>query len=246
METKKYHISDELQKLIDWENIMTMPRYAGGHDDQMKGLFKGSKVIAHYNEGDYQGTVATCVKLSDGRFVIYNDYYGSCSGCDSWEDASDEEVKSMCINLSNGAYIFNSLTDVKEYLESVIENTTESFDWAYCSKHLLDCINCFCFSCSLQRMGFYYSGESHTYELNHNKEIKIVIEHNFVKLGFTNEEYKLKFPVMDMSKQISDNEVVLYIMPYIGTLIDGYIENTFIDNCNNAFKDALKKKLDER
>ena len=73
MEKKLYHISDELQALIDWDNVMSMPRYAGGHDEQMKGLFKGAKVVAHWNQGDYQGTVATCVKLPDGRFLAYND-----------------------------------------------------------------------------------------------------------------------------------------------------------------------------
>lgn len=135
METK-YIISDTLQQLIDWENIMKMPRYAGGHDEQMQGLFKDSKVIGHWNEGDYQGMVATCVQLPDGRFVIYNDYYGSCSGCDSWEDASDQEVKSMCINLANGAYIFQSLEDVKEYLGGIDDNAS-CFDWRDCAKHLL-------------------------------------------------------------------------------------------------------------
>ena len=45
MEKKLYHISDELQALIDWDNVMSMPRYAGGHDEQMKGLFKGANVF---------------------------------------------------------------------------------------------------------------------------------------------------------------------------------------------------------
>ena len=80
----KYVQSDKMQKLIDWENIMKMSRYAGGHDDQMKGLFRGAKVIVHWNEGDYDGQVATCVRLKDDRITIYNDYYGSCSGCDAW------------------------------------------------------------------------------------------------------------------------------------------------------------------
>ena len=45
MSTNLYHISDELQNLIDWTNIYKMPRYAGGHDEQMKGLFIGAKVL---------------------------------------------------------------------------------------------------------------------------------------------------------------------------------------------------------
>lgn len=136
---KKYIISDTLQQIIDWENIMKMPRYAGGHDEQMQGLFKDVKVIGHWNEGDYQGMVATCVQLPDGWFAIYNDYYGSCSGCDSWEDASDESVKAMCINLSNGAYIFQSIEDVKEYLGGIDDNSS-CFDWRDCAKPLLKAI----------------------------------------------------------------------------------------------------------
>lgn len=67
----------ELQKLIDFEACLAMPRYAGGHDDQMQGLFKGAKVLAHWNEGDYQGSVATAVQLEDGRYCWYQDSYGS-------------------------------------------------------------------------------------------------------------------------------------------------------------------------
>jgi hypothetical protein len=37
MENLKYTQTDELQKLIDWDAIMKMPRYAGGHDEQMTG-----------------------------------------------------------------------------------------------------------------------------------------------------------------------------------------------------------------
>ena len=119
----KYIQSDKLQKYIDWKNLMKMARYAGGHDEQMQGLFKNVTVIAHWNEGDYEGQVATCVKFNSGyykgKYAIYNDYYGSCSGCDSWEDASDEEVKNMCIGLSNSAYIFKNLNDVKNFLNEV-------------------------------------------------------------------------------------------------------------------------------
>jgi len=123
---KNYYQTDELQKLIDWENIMKMPRYAGGHDDQMMGLFKKSIVIGHWNEGGYEGMVATCVQLDNGKYAIYNDYYGSCAGCDSWEGASDEEVRNMCVNLSNGAYIFEGIYDVVSFLK---EKNKDGYSW---------------------------------------------------------------------------------------------------------------------
>ena len=127
---KKYRQSMELVERIDWENIMPMERYAGGHDEQMRGLLKDVTVIAHYNDGDYQGQVATCVMLNDTKeVVIYNDYYGSCSGCDAWEDASDEEVRKLCEDLAKGAYIFKDLNDCMDTLPELKEE--ESFGWSW-------------------------------------------------------------------------------------------------------------------
>jgi len=126
----KYRIDDTLQNLIDWPKIMLMPRYAGGHDEQMQGLIAGATVIAHWNEGDWQGSVATFIKLPDGRFAIYNDYYGSCSGCDSWKDATDEDVRTMCINLANGAYVFTAIEDVIEFL-STPPTDDDGYSWSF-------------------------------------------------------------------------------------------------------------------
>jgi hypothetical protein len=143
MET--YFQTDELQDFIDWDSIMPMSRYAGGHDEQMKGLFKNATVIAHYNENDWQGQVATCVKFNSGKYksqyAIYTDYYGSCSGCDAWEDASDSDVKRLCIDLSNGAYIFKTLKDVKDFLENKNGQIEKWSKWFNVSKMLLKNIN---------------------------------------------------------------------------------------------------------
>ena len=115
-----FYQSSKLIGRINWDNIMQMDRCAGGHDKQMCGLLKNVLVIGHWNEGDYQGTVATCVMLLDtGETVIYNDYYGSCSGCDAWEDASDEDVVRMCKQLAAGAYIFTNVYDCISFLKEV-------------------------------------------------------------------------------------------------------------------------------
>ncbi len=115
-----YYQSDKLIDRIDWENIMKMDRCSGGHDEQMRGLLKNVTVFGHWNEGYYQGTVATCVMLMDTcETVIYNDYYGSCSGCDAWEDASDEDVVRLCKQLAAGAYIFANIHDCIEFLEKI-------------------------------------------------------------------------------------------------------------------------------
>lgn len=142
---EKYFQTDELQSLIDWEKLMPMSRYAGGHDDQMKGLFKNVLVIAHWNEGDYQGQVATCVKLNEGKYkdhlAIYNDYYGSCSGCDSWDGAGDSEVRKLCIDLSNSAYLFKHIDDVKEFLSNPTSEDKNWSRWSGAASGLLKNIN---------------------------------------------------------------------------------------------------------
>lgn len=124
---KKYIQTDELQKQIDWTEMMKTDRHTGGRDDQMKGLFFNSKIIGHYNENDHQGMVATCVQLSDNRFAIYNDYH---STYDAWEYATDDNVEKLCIDLSNSAYIFENVNDVKEFLTNKDSQFLENnFDW---------------------------------------------------------------------------------------------------------------------
>lgn len=132
---------DTLKDRIDWDAIMAMPRYAGGHDCQMQGLFKGAKLLGHYNEGDYQGSVATAVKVRGKGVVCYHDYYGSCSGCDSWEDANDDSVRTMCINLANGAYVFDSVRDLMAWLEWVPNDPdTTNYEWKRAAPCLAEAI----------------------------------------------------------------------------------------------------------
>ena len=107
---------DQIFNKMDLNSLLKMSRYAGGHDEQMKGLIKGAKVIAHWNEGDYQGQVATILKVDFTTFMVYSDYYGSCGGCDSWEDASDENVEKMCRDLVYTSKIFSSLKKVILFL----------------------------------------------------------------------------------------------------------------------------------
>lgn len=137
---KNYVQDDKLKDLIDWEKVMPMPRYAGGHDDQMRGLLRGAVVLAHWNEGDWQGSVATMVRLPDGRVAAYTDYYGSCPGCDCWDGASDENVRKLCTNLANGAYVWPSEAEARSWLEWAVDNKLKDgvgYQWHECAEGLL-------------------------------------------------------------------------------------------------------------
>jgi len=126
---------DELFKLMNTENLLKMERWSGGHDEQMKKLIKGARVISHYNEGGYQGVVATIVQIPSGEFVAYTDYYGSCSGCDAWEDATDESVLKMCQDLIYTSIISDSLLGV--IIEIIKKGRNSFMSWtAECIKGL--------------------------------------------------------------------------------------------------------------
>lgn len=240
MSTNLYHISDELQNLIDWKNIYKMPRYAGGHDEQMKGLFIGAKVIAHWKQDEYQGVVATCVKIPDGRYLLYNDFFGSCSGCDAWEDATDEEVKNLCITLANSAYIFASLKDVVTFLSQ--GESEFSYEWRECAKPLLNRINIYLFKCALLRMGFdVVAKKEDTWVLMIATNIKFFIsacgESLVMELITSDEEsiayyadipYLLNFP--------KDEIIAGVITPHINRLFGIYLDRQIRHNYMGALR----------
>lgn len=55
---------------------------------EMAPLFEGASILWEDSEDDYQGHVEV-LALRD-QTLLYLEYsYGSCSGCDSWEDEAD-------------------------------------------------------------------------------------------------------------------------------------------------------------
>ena len=113
-----------LKDLLNWPEIMTANRSSGGHTDVMDKLFKG-QILASYVENDYQGQLGYVYLVYDfekfAKIVVISDYFGSCSGCDSWEDASDEDVKTFCVQLANNAHMFNSIKEAVDFLKMVVE-----------------------------------------------------------------------------------------------------------------------------
>jgi hypothetical protein len=117
-----------LKDIIDWEKVMVQPRYAGGHVEIMENLFKNATVIAKHVEQNYEGELGYIYKLEDKRFVITNDYFGSCSGCDAYEDCTDEELKNLCVQLANNSKTFDSVVAMITFLRSVKEDQAVNYD----------------------------------------------------------------------------------------------------------------------
>lgn len=127
----------ELKDLVNWNEVMKQPRRAGGHTEVMENLFIGAEILASYVENDYQGSEAYVYKLPDGKIALVNDYFGSCSGCDSWEDASDEYAKSLIIELCNNAKVVNNIQEAIDYLKETQTNTGTYYDWSNLSDQIL-------------------------------------------------------------------------------------------------------------
>ena len=56
------------------------------------------------------------------------DYYGSCSGCDSWECSSKEDAHNMILGLCGSAKQFNDIDAAKEWIDNI---DSEKQPWQY-------------------------------------------------------------------------------------------------------------------
>jgi len=67
------------------------------------------------SEADYQGH-ASFLATKDGKFVYVSWNYGSCSGCDSWEDM-EEEVREQ--EFKDTATYFDDVHELKAFVDTV-------------------------------------------------------------------------------------------------------------------------------
>ena len=68
---------------MKWEEtVASKCRYG----DVAEAIFGNCEIIWECSEADYQGSANVLAKTPDGKFIHYEWTYGSCSGCDEWED----------------------------------------------------------------------------------------------------------------------------------------------------------------
>jgi hypothetical protein len=117
-----------LKDLLNWPAIMVQPRYGGSHQDIMENLFTNCAILASYIESDYQGELGYIYLVYFGtdyaKVAIITDYFGSCSGCDAWDGADDDDARDLCIALANNARLFDTIDEAKEYLETCDKATS--------------------------------------------------------------------------------------------------------------------------
>lgn len=63
--------------------------YRARWGEEFEAFFGDSRVIWECAEDDYQGSAAVMALASDGSIRWASWSYGSCSGCDAWEELDD-------------------------------------------------------------------------------------------------------------------------------------------------------------
>lgn len=126
--------------LIDWDNVMKQPRTAGGHRDVMNNIFgKNGEVLTSYYEEEYQGSLAVSYIFQDGTLLLVTDSFGSCSGCDGWEDCGDDDAKNMIQSIVSSGREFHHIDEIIAFCENFSDEQHVADHYHYkCAVHMVD------------------------------------------------------------------------------------------------------------
>jgi hypothetical protein len=115
---------------INWEVMLDQSktsRGAGSHVNQLANMFVDSRMIASESDNNYQGDDSVVFLFTppnpdiDPKIVLINSYFGSCSYCDSWEDAKDDSLKEVLIAIANNARTFDSFDEIGALLDEIVK-----------------------------------------------------------------------------------------------------------------------------
>lgn len=78
------------------------------------------------SEANYQGHATILAKMPDGRYSFYEWWYGSCGGCDQWEDDSlhDDQIAD---HMRKDAKWFEDRGDLNQYLEALLSEDLSGY-----------------------------------------------------------------------------------------------------------------------
>lgn len=123
---------DMLKDFLDWDRILKQRGSAGGHSEIMDVLFINGVVLAHVSDSDWQGNIGYAYLVygytHTAKIVLISDSYGSCSGCDQWEDATGDSLRQLCTNLANDAHTFDSIEEAISWLRLATADATY-YEW---------------------------------------------------------------------------------------------------------------------
>ena len=115
---------------INWEVMLDADqtgRYAGSHVDALSKMFVDAQMIASESDDDYDGHDSLVLLFApanpniEPKIVLITSYFGSCSGCDMWEDADDEDLRELLTAIANNARLFDSFEEIDAFFDQIIK-----------------------------------------------------------------------------------------------------------------------------
>jgi len=84
--------------------------------------------VFEWREDNYQGSVFVVYKLDD-MFIYGHGSFGSCSGCDSWIDATPQQKQTVLEDLLNGFQSVHQISDIAfgKYIHSELRQAWYDF-----------------------------------------------------------------------------------------------------------------------
>lgn len=106
------------------ETIASQCRYG----EVAQNIWGDADIIWEDSEADYQGHATILAKTPDGKFWLYEWFYGSCSGCDSWEAAemTDEQIEA---EMRDQSAVFDDAEEMLLFLSNRQPVVTESREY---------------------------------------------------------------------------------------------------------------------
>lgn len=124
--------SNELQKSLNIKFLQTIPKHSSYHRVLLTYMYKNSELI-FLLDSNQRGTIVACVRLGS-QYLLYSTYRGTCDVCDYFnEGATNEDIRKICMNVMSDTLIFESFTELKEYITMMYltRNDIEPPDYAY-------------------------------------------------------------------------------------------------------------------
>lgn len=118
----------EVLDSINWEAVMAAPRDAGGHAEVMEALFADrAQVYSSWQDDSYDGELAYAYQFPDGTICIVTDYFGTCSGCDEWEDATDADARTLITSMVTSSRLFSGVVEAEHYCRNAAGSDASEF-----------------------------------------------------------------------------------------------------------------------
>lgn len=115
-------MKDKLYKEKDLIDEVQTPIEVGENhrrEDALEEVLPNIAEIKTCRKGSYNGEISIVIRLK-GEIWLYNDYFGSCSGCDYFLSDHNGWTEDMLRN----AYCFETKEDAIDYM-----NNSEDYSW---------------------------------------------------------------------------------------------------------------------